>query len=309
MLTHIHVPPARLVPAPQYAGCYRLRAVHLWVCGGPRPQQGATGSSAPSCPTCLPCPSTGVGFFVHTLDATEPYSALYVHLVVQIISGWMHVKNMMPSAQQLRKPAVVQDYCEKLLLRMSYEGAYDRKQGMSVMLSFNDALWEHEAYRSYHEAQRLSNPHWRPKKEVYSSFQPGHVCTHCTSDFARCHTRNEECGVNCDGRFSCCRRRYWLAQTCAFAVLVPLVSAEKLPNPRPVVQHVSVRWQRSWHGWTTELSFTASIGRHSRRSSSLTLSKGRRTQATWPRMNQTRLGPLDAVGRARARVKKLPATR
>ena len=52
---------------------------------------------------------------------------------------------------------------------MSYKGAYDRKQRISVMLSFNDALWDDEAY---HEAQRLSNPHWRRKKEVYSSFQP-----------------------------------------------------------------------------------------------------------------------------------------
>jgi hypothetical protein len=39
---------------------------------------------------------------------------------------------------------------------MSYEGAYDRKQRMSVMLSFNHALWDDE---EYHEAQRLSNPH------------------------------------------------------------------------------------------------------------------------------------------------------
>lgn len=155
------------------------------------------------------------------------------------------------------------------------------------MLSFNHELWEDE---EYHESQRQSNPHWRRKKEVYSSFQPGHVCAHCTSDCARCHTRNEECGVNCDGRYSCYRQRYWLAQTCAFAVLVPLVSGMKLPNQRPLVQGVSVRWQRSWHGWTTELSSTASIGRHSSRSSSLTLSKGRRTQATWPRMNQSRLG-------------------
>jgi hypothetical protein len=195
---------------------------------------------------------------------------------------------MMPSPQQLKKQAVVQEYCEKLL-RMSYKGAYDRKQRISVMLSFNHELEEDE---EYHEAQRQSNPHCRSKKEVYSSFQPGHVCAHCTSDCARCHTRNEECGVKCDGRFSCCRRRYWLAQTCAFAVLVPLISGTKLPNQRQVVQGVSVRWQRSWHGWTTELSSTASIGRHSSRSSSLTLSKGRRTQATWSRMNQSRLGSL-----------------
>ena len=151
--------------------------------------------------------------------------------------------------------------------------------------------------------------HWRRKKEVYSYFQPGHVCACCTSDCAICHTRNEECGVNCDGRYSCYRQRYWLAQTCAFAVLVPLISGAKLPNQRPVAQGVSVRWQRSWHGWTSELSSTASIGRHSSRSSSLTLSKGRRTQATCPRMNQSRLGSVDAVGRARVRVKQLPATR
>ncbi len=59
-----------------------------------------------------------IGFFLKTPDATEPYSALYVHFVVQIISGWVHVNKMMPSAQQLRKPAVVQDYCEKLLMMM-----------------------------------------------------------------------------------------------------------------------------------------------------------------------------------------------
>ena len=38
------------------------------------------------------------GFFVKAPDA-EPYSALYVHLVVQIISGWVHVNKMMPSAE------------------------------------------------------------------------------------------------------------------------------------------------------------------------------------------------------------------
>ena len=110
------------------------------------------------------------GFFVKAPDA-EPYSALYVHLVVQIISGWVHVNKMMPSAKQMRNPAVVQDCCQKLV-RMSYDGAYDRQQRMSVMLSFNDELWEDE---EYHESQRQSNPHWRRKKEVYSYFQPGHV--------------------------------------------------------------------------------------------------------------------------------------
>ena len=39
------------------------------------------------------------GFFVNTQAETEPYSALYVHLVVQIISGWVHVNKMMPSAE------------------------------------------------------------------------------------------------------------------------------------------------------------------------------------------------------------------
>jgi len=39
------------------------------------------------------------GFFVNTQEETEPYSALYVHLVVQIISGWVHVNKMMPSAE------------------------------------------------------------------------------------------------------------------------------------------------------------------------------------------------------------------
>ena len=133
------------------------------------------------------------------------------------------------------------------------------EQHMSVMLSFNHELWEDE---EYHESQRQSNPHWRCKKEVYSYFQPGHFCAYCASDCAICHTRNEECGVNCDGRYSCYRQRYWLAQTCAFAVLVPLISGTKLPNQRPVAQGVSVRWQRSWHGWTTELSSTASIGNY-----------------------------------------------
>ena len=142
------------------------------------------------------------GFFVNTQAETEPYSALYVHLVVQIISGWVHVNKMMPSAKQMRNQAVVQDYCQKLV-RMSYDGAYDRQQRMSVMLSFNDELWEDE---EYHESQRQSNPHWRRKKEVYSYFQPGHVCAYCTSDCAICHTRNEECGVNCDGRYSCISR-------------------------------------------------------------------------------------------------------
>jgi hypothetical protein len=94
------------------------------------------------------------GFFVKAPDA-EPYSALYVHLVVQIISGWVHVNKILPSPQQLKKAAGVQEYCEKLL-RLSYEGAYNRQQRMSVMLSFNRELWEDEAY---HETQRESNPH------------------------------------------------------------------------------------------------------------------------------------------------------
>jgi hypothetical protein len=94
------------------------------------------------------------GFFVKETDA-EPYSALYVHLVVQIISGWVHVNKILPSPQQLKKAAGVQEYCEKLL-RLSYEGAYNRQQRMSVMLSFNRELWEDEAY---HETQRESNPH------------------------------------------------------------------------------------------------------------------------------------------------------
>ena len=61
----------------------------------------------------------------------------------------------------------------KKLLGMKYDGAYDRQQCMSVMLSFNHDLWEDE---EYHAAKRESNPHWRRKKEVYSAFQPGHVC-------------------------------------------------------------------------------------------------------------------------------------
>jgi hypothetical protein len=69
-------------------------------------------------------PEDGVpedGFFVNTPHQTKPYSALYVHLVVQIISGWVHVGKMMPQPHQMTKPAVVQEYCEKLL-RMTYEG-------------------------------------------------------------------------------------------------------------------------------------------------------------------------------------------
>ncbi len=111
------------------------------------------------------------GFFVKAPDA-EPYSALYVHLVVEIIYGWVHVNKILPSPQQLKTPAGAQEYCKKLL-GLKYEGAYNRQQRMSVILSFNPDLWEDEAY---HEAQRESNPHWRRKKEVYSAFKPGHVC-------------------------------------------------------------------------------------------------------------------------------------
>ena len=102
----------------------------------------------------------------------EPYSALYVHLVVQIMYGWVHLNKILPSPQQLKTPADAQKYCKKLL-GMKYDGAYDRQQCMSVMLSFNHDLWEDE---EYHAAKRESNPHWRRKKEVYSAFQPGHVC-------------------------------------------------------------------------------------------------------------------------------------
>jgi hypothetical protein len=50
--------------------------------------------------------------------------------------------------------------------------------------------------------------------------------------------------------FSCCPRRYWFAQTCAFAGLVPLVSAAKQTVPWPEVTRVSLSFQlRSWHGW------------------------------------------------------------
>ena len=111
------------------------------------------------------------GFFVKAPDA-EPYSALYVHLVVEIMFGWVHLNKILPSPQQLKTPADAQKYC-KQLLAMKYEGAYDRQQCMSVMLSFNHDLWEDE---EYHAAKRESNPHWRRKKEVYSAFQPGHVC-------------------------------------------------------------------------------------------------------------------------------------
>ena len=114
------------------------------------------------------------GFFVKKRDA-EPYSALYVHLVVQIMYGWVHLNKILPSPQQLKTPADAQKYC-KQLLAMKYEGAYDRQQCMSVMLSFNHDLWEDE---EYHAAKRESNPHWRRKKEVYSAFQPGHVCFAC----------------------------------------------------------------------------------------------------------------------------------
>jgi len=111
------------------------------------------------------------GFFVKTPDA-EPYSALYVHLVVQIMYGWVHLNKILPSPQHLKTPTDAQKYCKKLL-GMKYDGAYDRQQCMSVMLSFNHDLWEDE---EYHAAKRESNPHWRRKKEVYSAFQPGHVC-------------------------------------------------------------------------------------------------------------------------------------
>ena len=95
-----------------------------------------------------------------------------MHLVVQIMYGWVHLNKILPSPQQLKTPADAQKYC-KQLLAMKYEGAYDRQQCMSVMLSFNHDLWEDE---EYHAAKRESNPHWRRKKEVYSAFQPGHVC-------------------------------------------------------------------------------------------------------------------------------------
>jgi len=95
-----------------------------------------------------------------------------VHFVVEIMYGWVHLNKILPSPQQLKTPADAQKYC-KQLLAMKYEGAYDRQQCMSVMLSFNHDLWEDE---EYHAAKRESNPHWRRKKEVYSAFQPGHVC-------------------------------------------------------------------------------------------------------------------------------------
>ena len=77
------------------------------------------------------------------------------------------------------------------------------------------------------QCQWRSNAYWSRKKEVCTSCQPGHGCAHATSDCARCPTRIEEYGVHAYGRFSCCPRRYWLAQTCAFSGLVPLVSAAK----------------------------------------------------------------------------------
>ena len=73
------------------------------------------------------------GFFVKTPDA-EPYSALYVHLVVQIMYGWVHLNKLLPSPQHLKTPTDAQKYCKKLL-GMKYDGAYDRQQCMSVMLS------------------------------------------------------------------------------------------------------------------------------------------------------------------------------
>ena len=35
------------------------------------------------------------GFFVNKQAETEPYSALYVHLVVQIMYGWVHLNKIL----------------------------------------------------------------------------------------------------------------------------------------------------------------------------------------------------------------------
>lgn len=81
------------------------------------------------------------GVFVQHEEPAS-YSALYVYFLVEIIGAWLHVKAVLPSAQNLKKgPHAVQADCQRLL-RATYQGAYNRDQRMSVMLSFNAHLWE-----------------------------------------------------------------------------------------------------------------------------------------------------------------------
>jgi hypothetical protein len=136
------------------------------------------------------------GYFVQRGDAV-PYSALYVYLILEIIGGWVHVKGMLPSGRDLSKgPASAKEHCE-LLLRTTYKGAYNREQKMSVMLSFDDALWDDE---DYHAEKRTLNPYWQRKKEVCTSCQHGHGMLASTVRDVRLELKNMMCTLMADFR-------------------------------------------------------------------------------------------------------------
>jgi len=75
-------------------------------------------------------------------EAYQPYGPLFVKMVVETLSAWPVVKDLLPSHDILsRGPKFVHDWCEKMLL-YEYHELYDAEKEISWRLEFDTGLWQ-----------------------------------------------------------------------------------------------------------------------------------------------------------------------
>jgi len=85
----------------------------------------------------------------------QPYSDLYMYLLMQTISRWPHVKAILPSGAELNKgPAYAETQCKKLV-KASYEAAFNPQHGISTMTLldpklYKDKEWVHAQVSPFH---------------------------------------------------------------------------------------------------------------------------------------------------------------
>jgi len=75
-------------------------------------------------------------------EAYQPYGPLFVTMVVQTLSAWPVIKDLLPSHEILsRGPKFVQTWCENMLL-YEYHELYDAQKENSWRLEFDTGLWQ-----------------------------------------------------------------------------------------------------------------------------------------------------------------------
>lgn len=87
-----------------------------------------------------------VAFVTPRLGPREPYSDLYMYLLMQTISRWPSVKAILPSAAELNKGRERAATQCKLLLGCQYSAAFSPENGISTMTLLDSNLYLDEEW-------------------------------------------------------------------------------------------------------------------------------------------------------------------